>query len=270
VRDPLPDVQMLRPEVSAALAAVVERATCKERRNRYADAAEMVDDLEQALTIEAARAGATNGEATSILRALPPEAAGFAPRRLRRRRPLLWGFVVMLLAAGGVAAFLLLRHTGASGGSQAKAPVAVPLKLVPLVAAKDFDPLPDGDGIEHAGEVGNAIDGDRGTFWPTEIYTGGVLPKPGVGLYVTAGSPVAARRLEVFSDTPGFAAKVYAAPAPAADLAGWGQPIGKLKGARKQTVVLHTGGRRYRSYLIWIDKVPPTGQVKLAEVRLFD
>src|SRR3954467_13269977 len=116
VRDPLPDVQSLRPEVSAALAAVVEKATSKERRNRYADAAEMVDDLEQALAIEASRAGATNGEATSVLRALPPEAAEFAPRRLRRRRPLLWTFMILLLAAAGAAAFLLLRHADNGGG----------------------------------------------------------------------------------------------------------------------------------------------------------
>src|SRR3954467_5681547 len=126
VRDPLPDVQTLRPEVSAALAAVVERSTCKERRNRYADAAEMVEDLEQALTIEAARSGATNGEATSILRALPPEAAEFAPRRLRRRRPLLWTFMILLLAAAGAAAFLLLRHADNGGGGGGKGPGAAP------------------------------------------------------------------------------------------------------------------------------------------------
>src|SRR5919202_1536391 len=35
VREPLPDVQRRRPEVSAALAAVIERATAEERRNRY-------------------------------------------------------------------------------------------------------------------------------------------------------------------------------------------------------------------------------------------
>src|SRR3954467_7984177 len=107
VRDPLPDVQMLRPEVSAALAAVVERATCKERRNRSVDAAARGEDLEQAPAIEASRAGATNGEATSILRALPPEAAEFAPRRLRLQRPVLWGFFLMLLAAAAAAAFPL-------------------------------------------------------------------------------------------------------------------------------------------------------------------
>jgi eukaryotic-like serine/threonine-protein kinase len=268
VRDPLPDVQSLRPEVSAALAAVVERATCKERRNRYADAAEMVEDLEQALGIEASRAGATNGEATSVLRALPPEAAEFAPKRMRRRRPLLWSFFLILLAAGGVAAFLLLRHAGSNETGQAKPPPAAPLKPVPLAAAKDFDPPPAGDGIEHADEVSNAIDGNKATAWSTEQYSGGFLPKPGVGLYVSAASPVAAKKLELFSDTKGFAAEVYAASIPASDLAGWGQPIAKLDGKNKQVVALHTGGRRFRSYLIWITKIPPAGQVRLTEVRL--
>jgi eukaryotic-like serine/threonine-protein kinase len=267
VRDQLPNVQELRPEVSAALAAVVERATCKERRNRYANAAEMVEDLEQALGIEASRAGATNGEATTVLRALPPDAAEYAPRRLRRRRPLLWSFLILLLAAGGVAAFLLLRHTGGGSGERAKAPRPVPLKPVSLVTAKDFDPF-SGDG-EDAKDVLLAIDGDKSTAWSTEHYYGG-LTKPGVGLYVTAGSPVAAKKLELFSDTKGFSAKVYAAPVPATDLAGWGQSIGKLDGKNKQTVALDTGGRRYRSYLIWITKLPPGGQVRINEVRLLD
>ncbi|MEA2449558.1 MAG: eukaryotic-like serine/threonine-protein kinase, partial [Thermoleophilaceae bacterium] len=57
VRDPLPDIQQLRPEISASLCAVIERATAKETRNRYATAADMVADLERALQIEAGRAG---------------------------------------------------------------------------------------------------------------------------------------------------------------------------------------------------------------------
>ncbi len=60
VREPMPDVQRLRPEISAALAAVVERATAKERRNRYATVTQMLDDLEQALAIEVARQRAPN------------------------------------------------------------------------------------------------------------------------------------------------------------------------------------------------------------------
>jgi serine/threonine-protein kinase len=270
VREPMPDVQALRPEMSAALAAIVERSTSKERRNRYADAAEMVDDLEQALAIEAARAGATNGEATSVLRALPAGAAEYAPRRLRARpRPLWLGIVTMLLAAAGVAAFLLLRHTG-SGSSAAKTPSApAPLRPVSLLAAKDFDPPP-GDGAEHSDTAHNSIDGDKSTFWYTETYRGGALPKPGVGLYVTADSPVAARRIEVRSPTTGWSGKVYAAAdAPATTLAGWGQPIARLHGTAKESVPLRTpAGQRFRSYLIWIDKLPPTGFVRLTEVRL--
>ena len=58
VREPLPDVQRLRPEVSAALAAVVERATAKETAATATPTVdEMVHDLEQVLAIEAARAG---------------------------------------------------------------------------------------------------------------------------------------------------------------------------------------------------------------------
>ena len=86
VREPMPDVQRLRPEISAALAAVVERATAKETANRYATVEEMVHDLEQVLGIEAARTGEATGEATTILRSLPGDTGDFAPERLRHPR----------------------------------------------------------------------------------------------------------------------------------------------------------------------------------------
>src|SRR3954447_16760028 len=251
VREPLPDVQALRPEMSATLAAIIERATAKETRNRYADAAEMVEDLEQALAIEAARAGATNGEATSVLRALPAESAEYAPRHLRGgRRPLWLGIATMLLAAAGVAAFLLLRDTGTGSRAAKTTPAPAPLRPVRLLQAKDFDPPP-GDGLEHSSSAGRAIDGDKSTYWFTETYDGGVLGKPGVGIFVTADAPVAARRLEVRSPTPGWSAQVYAAPAAAATLAGWGRPVAKLRGEARESVPLRTApGGRFRSYLI--------------------
>src|ERR671917_553218 len=49
VREPLPNIQVRRPEVSSTLAAVVERATAKETNNRYETVDDMVHDLEQAL-----------------------------------------------------------------------------------------------------------------------------------------------------------------------------------------------------------------------------
>src|SRR6202000_348317 len=71
VNEELPDVQALRPELSAASALVVERATSKDPAKRYADIGEMIDDLSTALEVEAGRAGSTTGEAPSVLEAGP-------------------------------------------------------------------------------------------------------------------------------------------------------------------------------------------------------
>ena len=88
VNEELPDVQALRPELSAASALVVERATAKDPAKRYADIGEMIDDLSTALEVEAARAGSTTGEATSVLEAVPP-----AKRKLSTRVRWSWGLV---------------------------------------------------------------------------------------------------------------------------------------------------------------------------------
>src|SRR3954453_22673098 len=72
VNEELPDVQQRRPELSAAAAMVVERATTKDPAKRYAEIGEMIDALSTALEVEAARAGSTTGEATSVLEAVPP------------------------------------------------------------------------------------------------------------------------------------------------------------------------------------------------------
>src|SRR5271166_6459036 len=53
VREEVPDVQDLRPEVSAATAAVLDRALAKDLGRRYPDATTMVSDLEDVLAIEA-------------------------------------------------------------------------------------------------------------------------------------------------------------------------------------------------------------------------
>src|ERR687895_1474029 len=62
VNEELPDVQRRRPELSAATALTIERATTKDPAKRYTSIAEMIDDLETALEVEAARAGSTEGE----------------------------------------------------------------------------------------------------------------------------------------------------------------------------------------------------------------
>ncbi|MDQ3849342.1 MAG: protein kinase, partial [Actinomycetota bacterium] len=84
VREELPDVQLRRPEVSATLAAVLDRATAKDLEQRYSTAQALIADLEEALAIETARTGEVTGEATSVLRTLPEPARQRLPLRMRR------------------------------------------------------------------------------------------------------------------------------------------------------------------------------------------
>ena len=257
VREPLPDVQRLRPEVSSALAAVVDRATAKETANRYATAADMVHDLEQVLAIEVARTGHAGGEATAVLRDLPGETTEFVPFRLRNPRR----FILTLLALGLVGAGIVVFLAGRTepGPGAAVTPKAG-LSRVQLAfdAANDYDPQ--GDEEEHGGASRNAIDGIRPTEWDTERYQGGLqgAGKEGVGLYVDAGSPVAAKRLDLVTTRPGWTAAIYAASGPEEpeDIAGWTKISEDAAVDQDERIPLRTGRARFRLYLVWITALP--------------
>ncbi|MEA2369392.1 MAG: eukaryotic-like serine/threonine-protein kinase [Thermoleophilaceae bacterium] len=275
-RDPLPDIQRARPEVSAALAAVIDHATAKECRNRYASVDEMMWDLEQALAIETARHGEVTGEATTVLRTLSDETADIAPGRLRR--PGRYA-ALALLAALGVAAAILLLATNAGPGRQggtARAKTPTHLVSVHIAAAHDYDPYGE-NRAEHAADVAKAVDGDGTTAWKTEDYSARTLgAKPGVGLYVDAGREVAARRIDIRTATPGFLVKVYGSDngepqgAGADTFPDWGGELASVTVTSAKRVYLDTRGRSYRYYLIWIFKLPPAqDHAEIANVRLF-
>jgi serine/threonine protein kinase len=269
VREPMPDVQRLRPEMSAALAAVVERSTAKEKKNRYLTVAEMLVDLEQALAIEVARSGHPTGEATSVIRALPRRSAEIMPARWRN--PRLWAATLALLALGAalVVVGILMNAEEDKKPVAGKPAPAAPPSNVKLTAAKDFDP--GGDGSEHPTEVGRAIDGDPSTRWSTENYSqgGGFGGKSGVGLYVTAERPVAATQMDIWTRTPGWDATIYAADQPGEAIGDWGKAVARVKdiGAKEQ-IQLDAGQQPRRYYLIWITKLPDGNKVDIAQVRL--
>jgi serine/threonine-protein kinase len=264
VKDPLPDVRLRRPEISAALAAVVDTACSKETANRYASAHEMVHDLEQALVIEASRSGEATGEATTVLRSLPDDTAEFASiSRLRHPRQAL---ILTLLAAAiviGGAVFAITRaERGSTGGADVRGVPGLTAVKLDTSGASDFDP--DGDQTEHPEEVRLAIDGNVATRWETETYTVGDLQKEGVGLIVDPRAPVAARALDIVTPIPGWAAEVYASDDRPDDLAGWGPRIGSVPSvADEQRIELDSAGQEFAYYLLWITALPE-GEQKAA------
>jgi len=275
VRERIPDVQHVRPEVSAALAAVIERATAKERRNRYATAEEMVWDLEQALAIEAARRGEATGEATTVLRALPEETGRLAPGRLRR--PGRYAAAALLVAAA-VAGAILLLATNTERGSRGTARATPPpgLRVAHLIGATDYDPYK-GDG-EHPEQTQNAIDRDALSTWSTSHYSGGNLGKAGVGIYVDAGSLVHARRIDIRTPTPGFLARIYGSKVPETTGIGpnpssfvdWGSPLAQVTVTKRKKIYLKRDGGPFRYYLIWIYRLPPNqDHAEVGTVRLY-
>jgi eukaryotic-like serine/threonine-protein kinase len=208
VREELPDVQVKRPEISAALASVVEIATAKRESDRYADDAEMIADLEDVLELETARAGGTlNAEATSVMRTLPESTQRRLPMRLRHR----WytGLLLLIVAAivAGVLVFLANRtHHGTPGAPpQQHAPKGTPQLVTPCsTCAHDYNPdALSGPKNQHPTLDNLAIDGSPSTAWTTESYDGDVLGKPGVGLYVSYKPAVAAGSMVLHTSTPG-------------------------------------------------------------------
>src|SRR4051794_3222543 len=89
VREDLPDVQRLRPEVSAATAALLDRMTDQDPEHRSPDDGALIADLEEVLALEGARTGHATGEAPAVLRPPPAEPRRRLPLRLRLHKPLL-------------------------------------------------------------------------------------------------------------------------------------------------------------------------------------
>jgi eukaryotic-like serine/threonine-protein kinase len=274
VREDLPDVQLGRPEVSAALAAVVDGATAKHQENRYADDAELIADLEDVLAMEAARTGTASGEATTVLRTLPPHARRLVPYRLRHR--VIAAVLTLLVAAGGAGLIVWLgtrTHHG-SGNLPVKAPAsASALRQVSLCGSCAFGFNPLGSPTYEHPDASLAIDNQLNTYWNTQTYYSGKLQKAGVGLYVDARPGTTARVLRIITDSPGFTATIYARnsqppirwPDP-----GWAQISATTTVARNTyDIRLTSGSTRYRYYLVWITSLGGHDILGLDEVTLY-
>ncbi|HYC82003.1 MAG TPA: protein kinase [Solirubrobacterales bacterium] len=278
VNEDMPDVQTRRPELSAAAALVVERATAKDPNQRYQDVGEMIDDLSTALEVEAARAGSTTGEATSVLQAVPP-----AKRKLSSRARWSWAAILLLvLVGGGALALTQLIGSGNSpvggGGGGGGADKGTPVEIT---GASPYDPQ--GDGEEGDDTIGYAVDGNpSGTAWATEHYDSATFagtktgPDPGVGLYVDT-EPAKPTEMIVRSPTPGWDAQIFAtAKSPPESLEEWGEPVGEVKGAAKTEEIELKVSKPAQHFLIWFTKASPARdqegryQVEVSDVKLVE
>jgi eukaryotic-like serine/threonine-protein kinase len=269
VREPLPNVQHLRPEISAVLASVVERATRKELKNRYSTVEEMVHDLEQALAIEAARGAHLTDEATTVLRQLPGDTAGWVPLRVRNPRALLAILGLALAAAAVVLIVLASRtetgETGDAGPRHVASGSGV--ALAKFAGVKDYDP--EGDQHESSASVRLAIDGNRHTFWKTEQYRDGLegVGKSGVGLWVQTTKPVVGTELDLISPFADWEGAVYGANGtPPEDIGGWKKLSSTFTAQSENKVHLDSAGHPFDHYLVWVTKLagPQAGIMELS------
>ena len=271
VREELPDLQLHRPEVSSALAAVVDRATAKDLTRRYKDDTELIADLEDVLAVETARAGQATGEATAVLRTLPARSRRRLPLRLRVSGRLVLALLLLALAAGAAVLLLLADRTHRGTGSTpgiARPPGTAEVSVA-ASSAHDYDPF-GGDG-EHTLQAPAVVDRDPNSTWSTETYDSG-LQKPGVGIYIDAAPKVSAVRMAITTPTPGWKGEVYVAAGKVPDAMGSGwTKVGDIPSAKHSTSVpLDTAGRPYRYYLVWITQLPPDAQhAEIGEIELF-
>jgi serine/threonine-protein kinase len=274
VNEELPDVQRRRPDLSAAVALVVERATAKNPAERYQQIGEMIDDLSTALEVEAARAGSTTGEATSVLQTVP------APkRRLSGRARWSWAAIVTLLfVAGGTLLVVQLIASGIGGGGAYKGKG----KQIAISSATDYDPQ--GDGKEMPTTVGFITDGNpTGTAWESEHYDTDTFagtktgPDPGVGVYVTTTAAARPTKMIVRSPNPGWDGQVFASPSePPSELSGWGEPIGEVSEASALQEIDIRAREPSRYFLLWFTKAPESRdqpgryQLEISDIKLLD
>jgi serine/threonine protein kinase len=272
VNEELPDVQQRRPEVSAAAALVVERATTKDPAERYQQVSEMIDDLSTALEVEAARAGSTTGEATSVLDAVPPP-----ERKLSGRARWSWAAIALLVLVVAAVLVLLLFISGGGGGGGALKGKG---STVAISSTTDYDPQ--GDGEEVPTTVGFAVDGNpTGTAWSSEHYDSETFagtktgPDPGVGLYVTAKSAVTPSKMVIRTPSPGWDAQIFAAASgPPEELSEWGEPVAEVSnaGSTEEVDLNVTSPARY--FLVWFTKASPARdqesryQVEISDIKL--
>jgi eukaryotic-like serine/threonine-protein kinase len=266
VRDPVPSVRTLRPDLPERVDAVIARAMAKRPEDRFDSMGELAVALESCRESEDGREERPD-EDTGVMgpprpaAAAPPTQALPAPPATTvaapRRSGLRVAAILLVAAVVLVGNLLVLEIVFEDGlpwldGGDATA--------VQMQAVSDFDPQ--GDLTEHPESVAAATDRDTTTFWTTEEYRS--FDKDGVGVMLDAGSRVGLSSVVVVTDTPGFTAMILAANQREDDFV---DVSGEQEVGRRTTFDIDTRGERFRYYVVWITE--PNTQAHVNEARAF-
>jgi hypothetical protein len=194
------------------------------------------------------------------LETTPPSGIPAAPRRTGDR---VVGITVavVLLAVVLIAAGLLARpgdDRGEDGEAQAG-----PITFI----ASTFDPA--GDGEENPRELPALADNNPATSWSTDRYSNrkfGNL-KPGLGLVIQPQGGREITSVEVRTESGGWSAQLHRADSPAADLAGWGDPIATLTSAGTSGI-LELAGPTVGPVLVWFTDLGDASRLSVTEIVL--
>ncbi len=267
VRDPVPSVRTLRPDVPERVDAVLTRAMAKRAEDRFGSMDALAAALESCLSeLESNSAGRPEEDTGVIPPARPPAPAARTevlaaapPTQVAppRRSGLKVAALLLLATVILVGNLLVLEIVFEDGlpwlGGGDPTPVQVN-------AVADFDPK--GDLTEHPESVAAATDRDPATFWTTEEYRS--FDKDGVGIVLDAGSRIALSSVGLVTDTPGFTAQILASNEPDVDFV---DVSDEHEIGRRTTLGVDTRGKSYRYYVVWI--TDPNTRAHLNEVRAF-
>jgi serine/threonine-protein kinase len=262
INEPPPSVRERRPDVSPRLDAAIRRAMAKDPRDRFGSMDELCGELSACLEAVSGMSGAE----TMVV--APPRKPTRRERRAMRapaERPNVWPLILLLAGLAVLAGILAAVFAFTGSGSKItglvhhdRTTAAGNVATVKLTGVGAYDPY--GDGTEHDSVVGNATDGNPGTYWNTEHYSGG-LNKPGVGLVLDAGASKQVTQISVQSGTPGFTALIQSGQSQ-------GGPFTNASGP--QTVngnaTFTLNGKTARYYVLWITNLGPNSSVEIDEV----
>jgi eukaryotic-like serine/threonine-protein kinase len=244
-----------RPDVPLRLERAVDHALEKDPDSRFPSMDAFATELRRCRD----GLGSFDAERTVIRDApLVPPIGRQRNRRRVGRLPLVLALAGLALLAAVVIALtvdgspVVGRHHHPAAGTSS----------VQLRGVGDYDPQ--GDGGEHGYSAKNATDGNPSTYWDTEIYASRAFGnlKSGLGLVLTAGTPVKLKSLIVDTTTGGFTAQVRTGDSANGPFTPDSSPQTVQDGTR---ITLNGATARY--YVLWITELPPGNYVRVTEVK---